>query len=111
MFYVFQVSSSNASAFYIKISLLFTQAQLYRCNTFIRKGYHRFKILLRFEMFGIKSNENIVWACNLPKRWECPPIFGRKFLEIYGVRRETTPPKFVSPRFRIRENKRNFLTK
>ena len=58
----------------------------YRCNTFIRKGCNRFKILLRFQIFSIKSNETMVWAYHLPIRWECPTIFGRKFLEIYVVR-------------------------
>ena len=53
----------------------------YRCNTFIRKGCNRFKILLQFQIFSVKSNENMVWACHLPKHWECPTIFGRKFLE------------------------------
>ena len=74
----------------------------YRCNTFIRKGCNRFKILLRFQIFCIKSNENMVWACHLPQRWECHTIFGRKFLEIYVVRRQNTPLKFVSTRFRVR---------
>ena len=50
----------------------------YRCNTFIRKGCNRFPVLLQFHM---------VWACHLPKRWECPTIFGRKFPKIYVVRR------------------------
>ena len=40
-----------------------------------------------FLVLPIKSNENMVWACHLPKRWEYPTIFGRKFLEIYVVRR------------------------
>ena len=74
----------------------------YCCNTFIMKGCNRFKILLRFQIFCIKSNENMVWACHLPKRWECPTIFGRKFLEIYVVRCQNMPPKFVSTRFRVR---------
>ena len=72
------------------------------CNTFIRKGCNRFKILLRFQIFCIKSNENMVWACHLPKCWECHTIFGRKFLEIYVVIRLNTPLKFVSTRFRVR---------
>ena len=55
--------------------------------THLRKGCNQFKILLQFQIFSIKSNENMVWACHLPKRWECPTIFGRKFLEIYVVRR------------------------
>ena len=74
----------------------------YRCNTFIRKGCNRFKILLQFQIFCIKSNEKMVWACHLPKRWECHTIFGRKFLEIYVVRRQNTPLKFGSIRFRVR---------
>ena len=65
----------------------------YRCNTFIMKGCNRFKILVRFQIFCIKSNENMVWACHLPKRWECPTIFGRKFHEIYVVRCQNMPPK------------------
>ena len=31
-----------------------------------------------------------------------PLIFGRKFLEIYVVRRQNTPLKFVSTRFWVR---------
>ena len=65
MFYVFQISSSNAWNNILKISPHF--------------------------MF--------VWAWNLPKRWECPTIFGRKFLEISAVISKTMPLKFASPRF------------
>ena len=105
MFYVFQVSSSNALTHIFKLKFYLTSPVPqfhYRCNTFIRKGCNRLKILLRFQIFCIKSNENMVWACHLPKRWECPTIFGRKFLEIYVVRRQNTPLKFVSTRFRVR---------
>ena len=44
----------------------------------------------------------MVWACHLTKRWECPITFGRKFLEIYVIRLQNTPLKFVSTRFRVR---------
>ena len=63
MFYVFQVSSSNAST---HILPHFTCSPLpLSCNTFMRKGCNRFKILLQFQIFGIKSNENMIWACDM----------------------------------------------
>ena len=87
-FFRFLVQMHRSIFFKLKFYLISPAPHChYRCNTFIMKGCNRFKILLRFQIFSIKSNENMVWACHLPKRWECPTIFGRKFLEIYVVRR------------------------
>ena len=43
--------------------------------------------ILSYQNIATLHDARLGLGMHLPKRWECPTIFGRKFLEIYVVRR------------------------